>query len=189
MPCKRLAVQPNGKLLAAGTFTNIQGQSVLSAWPAFNPDLSMDDSFDTSAGAGRANPLLGFFNLTEKILIGGAFTNFGNISALRGCAPIGKTAPWTSAFQTAPSSAKCFALANRRRWRHLSGAEAVPLEAAQKPIYHLDQNGIQDTPLYPGRRPLLPPCAFGWLATDPFTQEGNGGIQASYFKRIIGCWI
>ncbi len=72
-----LVKQPDGKILVAGSFTNVGGITKRTL-VRLNPDLSVDNSFDVGLGA------YSIFTLAVqpdgKILVGGSFSNFNSIS-------------------------------------------------------------------------------------------------------------
>jgi len=72
-----MALQPDGKLLVVGSFTNFNGLIRRGA-VRLNSDGSVDESFDPGAGANA--PLSAAAVLNDgSILVGGAFTSFGGM--------------------------------------------------------------------------------------------------------------
>jgi len=71
----RLAVQPDGKILIAGAFTQVDGQAK-SRIARLNADGGLDTSFDVGAGTG--GPLVSAITPLPdgKILLGGYFSSF-----------------------------------------------------------------------------------------------------------------
>ncbi len=75
-----LQVQPDGKILLAGSFSNING-AARNRLARFNPDGSLDASFDTGIGANATISVI-IPTPNGKIYVAGDFTSFGG--AVRG---------------------------------------------------------------------------------------------------------
>ncbi|HCN79114.1 MAG TPA: hypothetical protein DIT13_18265 [Verrucomicrobiales bacterium] len=76
-----LATQPDGKILAGGLLTSVNGQAVGNL-ARFNADGSLDTSFNTGTGAGSSVICL-TVQADGKILVGGNFTTFNGATATR----------------------------------------------------------------------------------------------------------
>lgn len=72
-----LAVQPDGKVLLGGFFSTVNGTNV-SNIARLNPDGSVDDTFNTGAGANDIVLSMAVQTNDNKILIGGNFTTVNN---------------------------------------------------------------------------------------------------------------
>lgn len=76
-----MSLQPDGKILAGGEFTEYQGSSAPRI-ARLNPDGSRDSSFVTDSGF---NSAISIYELQPdgKILVGGSFTTYKGVSANR----------------------------------------------------------------------------------------------------------
>lgn len=80
-PVYTLTLQPDGKILAGGLFTNFNG-TVCNRLARLNTDGSLDTSFHTQIGAnGTVEEVL--LQPDGKIIIGGDFTNYDGANSLR----------------------------------------------------------------------------------------------------------
>ena len=71
-----LAIQPDGKILAAGSFTSVAGEARTNLI-RLNPDGSLDRSFNPQAGADGPAVNSVIVQPTGEILIGGRFNSIG----------------------------------------------------------------------------------------------------------------
>jgi uncharacterized delta-60 repeat protein len=81
-----IIVQPDGKILAAGSFTNYQGTARLGI-ARLNPDGSLDGTFDPArgpalGGGSAVTPFLGSMVLQadRRIVVGGLFDTFAGVA-------------------------------------------------------------------------------------------------------------
>lgn len=77
-----MAMQPDGKVLIAGLFSNYNGLS-RSRMARLNPDGSIDPTFNPGSGTGSNSAWAMVLQTDGKIIIGGDFTSFNGTSRNR----------------------------------------------------------------------------------------------------------
>ena len=93
-----ILVQPDGRILVAGTFTNV-GPAARAYVARLNPNGSLDTSFDPGAGPdGPVNAVA--LDANGRVLIGGAFKSIGNVPR-NGLARMNSAGALDSTFQPA----------------------------------------------------------------------------------------
>jgi len=138
---KSIAVQPDGKIIVGGAFTNVAGASTRRRIVRLNSNLTLDNTFNvgsTSTG-GFNNPVNSVVIQPDgKVLIAGTFTTYKNV-ACKNIIRVSSTATTDATFTPdfTPSTINCMALQS-------DGKVLIGLNAAFPGIRRLNADGTTD---------------------------------------------
>ena len=144
-----LAVQPDGKVLAGGSFTAMNGV-VRSSIARLNSDGSLDTSF-TAAVAASSYVWSMALQSDGKVLVGGSFTTVGGVSRNR-IARLNSNGSLDTSFNPGTGANDWVrALALQSDGKVLVGGDFTTMnDASQNRITRLNPNGTADTSFNPG---------------------------------------
>jgi uncharacterized delta-60 repeat protein len=145
---RKIVVQPDGKIIVAGSFTNFNG-STINRIVRLNSNGTTDSSFSTNIGSGASgNVLNAIVQSNGGIVLTGSFASFAGVTCGR-IARLTSSGTLDTAFRTntgTGSSVDILAVAEQSDGKVLLGGEFSTFNAVAAPrLIRLNSDGTRDT--------------------------------------------